>query len=459
MPTSEQPPYTPGFGLSPPILAGRDEVLDEVMGALRSGPRHPQFVSALIGHRGVGKTSVLDAIGEQVTAHLGWPVLHHQAMRDDDLLGGIVEALPGALGRWGRLGRDYRQLDKQLKVAVHLGVASAEASVTSRRAARDPGATAFRKVVHEVGAFAAAHDTGVLVTVDEASSAQPSDLAALAGVIQVEVNRGRLPVAVLFAGLPSFREAIAKAGTFAERLSVHSIEDLGADASRLALVEPAARHHVRWEPAALDLVVTASGGHPYHVQLFGYHTWKQAEDADELTAADARAGVRTGIANLHGQFATTWSRLRPLDQAFLSAAARLSGDQAVSVAAVAAAIGRTPAQLDPARHRLVHTHGLLRAPRRGEVQYRTAHLASWVRDTHPDVKPDTAIGGEVRYESATGGPDVAQALAVQAGRTPVAGRQPPPARKAPPITCTKDRAQMLRAQQQRHQPPARGFGR
>lgn len=40
------PPYTPGFGLAPPLLAGRDVLLDDLYEAIRTGPAHPRFVSA-----------------------------------------------------------------------------------------------------------------------------------------------------------------------------------------------------------------------------------------------------------------------------------------------------------------------------------------------------------------------------------------------------------------------------
>lgn len=76
-----------------------------------------------------------------------------------------------------------------------------------------------------------------------------------------------------------------------------------------------------------------------------------------------------------------------------------------------------------------------------------------------DPEPRVEIDGAVRYESTTGVHDVLDGLAVQAEITPVTGHQGLPTRQAPPITSTQGRAQMLRAQQQRHQPPRRGFGR
>lgn len=147
------PPYTPSFGISPPVLAGRDEVLAETMAALRAGPRHPRFGSGLMGNRGVGKTAVLDAIGERVRRELGWPVLHRQVMGDMDLLADISAGLVESLSPWAKLGRDYRRLEKQLGIGVNLGVVSAQASVRSVPEAHDT-AVVFKRLVHEAGVFA-----------------------------------------------------------------------------------------------------------------------------------------------------------------------------------------------------------------------------------------------------------------------------------------------------------------
>ena len=116
----------------------------------------------------------------------------------------------------------------------------------------------------------------MLITIDEAQAVPLEDLSAIARGLQTVVARRLQPVAVIFGGLPTFREALAGAGTYASRLPVDELGDLEPSPARLALVEPAARRHVAWEPEALDLLVRRSGGHPYYVQLFGWHAWEAA---------------------------------------------------------------------------------------------------------------------------------------------------------------------------------------
>ena len=74
------PPYTPGFGRRPPVVAGRDGLVDDVARVLEAGPEHPRFCRAILGGRGTGKTVLLDVFGEVAAKELGWAVLHVQAL-------------------------------------------------------------------------------------------------------------------------------------------------------------------------------------------------------------------------------------------------------------------------------------------------------------------------------------------------------------------------------------------
>ncbi len=44
-------PFSPSFGTAPPVLAGRDHILEEVDAALDVGPSHPSYTLLLTGAR------------------------------------------------------------------------------------------------------------------------------------------------------------------------------------------------------------------------------------------------------------------------------------------------------------------------------------------------------------------------------------------------------------------------
>ncbi len=118
------PPYTPGFGRRPPVVAGRDALVDDVARVLHVGPEHPHFCRAILGSRGTGKTVLLDVVGEVASKKLGWAVLHVQALQEESLIAVLLQRIPEAVGPWQRFGPSSKDLQAQLNVGVDLGVVS-----------------------------------------------------------------------------------------------------------------------------------------------------------------------------------------------------------------------------------------------------------------------------------------------------------------------------------------------
>lgn len=72
-------PFRPGFGISPRVLAGRDDLLTEFGIALDEGPGSPLRSVLVSGARGMGKTVVLNEL-EDLAMVRG--VAHHPTPRD-----------------------------------------------------------------------------------------------------------------------------------------------------------------------------------------------------------------------------------------------------------------------------------------------------------------------------------------------------------------------------------------
>ena len=71
-------PFTPSLGVSPPLLVGRDEILDRFREALEDGPGSPGRATVYTGARGTGKTVVLNAV-EDIAREQGWLVVSETA--------------------------------------------------------------------------------------------------------------------------------------------------------------------------------------------------------------------------------------------------------------------------------------------------------------------------------------------------------------------------------------------
>jgi hypothetical protein len=378
--SSSRPPYNPGFGVDPPVLAGRDEDIEHILQALRTGPRDPAFGMALIGDRGIGKTVVLNQVQYAVHDDLGWPVVALQAVPRAGLLLPLAESLRHEAGStWQRAGALVKELDKEISVSANLLVVQARAKVRSGPAP-PPAASvaALERIFRAVGEAAAKRRAGVLITIDEAHVIPKTpDLAILGAAIQLVTKRKQLPVAVLLAGLPELRRRFRGVGTFLERLEVREIGNLSRESTSYALVAPAAERGVSFAAGALDLLVDRSGGYPYLVQLLGYRAWEAAGPRRQITLADAEAGAQIAQTELNGIHQAHWDALTELERDYVYVVAS-HGPGPVEASVIQSALGRTPAQLSSTRSSLIEKHRVVRVAHYGAVTLVWESFGAWV---------------------------------------------------------------------------------
>jgi len=195
--------------------------------------------------------------------------------------------------------------------------------------------------------------------------------------MQTVVRRSRLPVAVILAGLPELRGRFHGVGTFLERIDTLEVGYLSPDATRYALIQPAANAGVAFDVDALDLLVDASGGYPYLVQVLGYETWTAAGGAARIVMEHAQAGAVAADARMDALFRARWDQLSDLEQRYVATVARF-GPGPVPVGVVSKKLRRSTAQLSTTRAALIGEHRLLTSPRYGEVQVSLTGFKQWL---------------------------------------------------------------------------------
>jgi hypothetical protein len=386
--------YTPGAGHLPPVLAGRDDLLQQwrlMLSRVNSEGRRRALDIVLTGPRGVGKTAVLTEFG-RIAAAQGCATVELQAVSGhggliDALLARVQAELASGVGVWQRMRSVLGKIGGLTLSVAGLGGGVSFTDGAGAQPAQEVGLVA--QVMADL-ADAARQDNpgaGLLVTIDELQVASPGDLTLLSAVLQ-HLNRMHPSAPVVFAatGLPNMVDVLIDAGvTHPDRL-YHFIKlplALSHDDAAYAVLEPARLKGVAWQSEAVERLVAATTGYPAHLQLYADLAWSAAPGPAVITAADVEAAIPEAVRYVEeSSLAPRWERLGDRAREYLAALALLGGQAAARD--VATALGRTLTELSWVRQELVK-HGDIYAPRYGQVSLSVPALAPYVLAQYPDT--------------------------------------------------------------------------
>jgi AAA ATPase domain len=392
-------PYAPGAGQRPPELAGRDHELsafDVVLERIAHG--RPERSLVLTGLRGVGKTVLLNQLRSAAISR-GWGTGKIEARPDQSLRRPVSSALHMAL-------RELRHPDQESMDAV-LGVLKAfalrgvggdggtvkvrdrwqpgiDVPASSGRADSGDMEIDLVELLSDAAGLAADVGKGVALFIDEMQDVQGDDVSAICAACH-ELSQQGAPLIVVGAGLPHLPAVLSASKSYSERLFRYlRIDRLDRPAADRALLAPAEREEVTFEPEALDALYAAADGYPYFVQAYGKVTWDVAA-ASPITAADVAMAAPAAEAELAvGFFGSRYDRATPAEREYMHAMAELGGPAgaAVSTSEVAVSLGRKPASLSPARDSLIKK-GLVFSAERGQIAFTVPHFGRYLL-SHPD---------------------------------------------------------------------------
>jgi hypothetical protein len=373
-------PYRPGAGRRPPLLAGREQVLDAFDVLRRRAEEFGEGDRSWIlnGLRGVGKTVLLNELLEHVSGR-GWISAKVEVEAAGPLPMALSQSLLRALrtatgrhpeSRLRRLLGIFKafslKVDPSGAVSFGIDIEPIPGVADTGRFPQDLAA-----LFEVLGETARDLGVGVLVLVDELQEARSEELAALnTAVHQVGQANVALPLIFVGAGLPSLPAQLAEATSYAERLyDYRPIGLLNDDAARQALTVPATERGVEWDEEGLGTAIRSAGGYPYFIQAIGKHVWDNAryspiqlEDV-EVGLAEARREVDDGL------YRSRWERATPAQRDLLRALAALGGQEPAAVADIAKAMGKArTSDISVARNELIKK-GLAYAPERGLLAF------------------------------------------------------------------------------------------
>jgi hypothetical protein len=389
-------PYAPGAGQRPPELAGRDTELsafDVVLQRIAHG--RPERSLVLTGLRGVGKTVLLNQLRSAAIGS-GWGTGKIEARPEQSLRRPVSSALHMALRELRHPDQDSMDAVLAVLKAFALRESPADAKVRDRwQPGIDVPAASGRadsgdmeidlvELLTDAAGLAADVGKGIALFVDEMQDVQTDDVSAICAACH-ELSQQGAPLIVVGAGLPHLPAVLSASKSYSERLFRYlRIDRLDRDAADRALLAPAEREDVTFEPAALDALFAAADGYPYFVQAYGKVTWDVAASSP-ITADDVAMAAPVAEAELAvGFFGSRYDRATPAEREYMHAMAELGGPAGASVATseVAVSLGRKPASLSPARDSLIKK-GLVYSAERGQIAFTVPHFGRFLLN-HPD---------------------------------------------------------------------------
>ena len=355
-------PFTPSFGRVPPVLAGRDFIVTDLLQALDQGGSAPDLCTLYVGPRGMGKTALMLHIAQQAGQY-GWvsaSTFTQKRMLEDLLERAVANSREFV----------HKQAPARLK-SVSLGsLFSAEWEYQNTESGN--WRTRMSALLDELNG----QGIGLLLTVDEVSP-EDRELVQLVNVVQQFFGEGR-KVGLLLAGLPSNVSALVShdQASFLRRAMRQDLGLVYDEDVAIALEGTVEQAGKGIAANALQNAVRAIGGYPYMMQLVGYRAWSASGDSSRISAFHVDEGIkRARIDFKNGVLDATFRSLSAQDRLFLLA--MLKDDEASKTSEIGRRLGRDGNYARTYKLRLLE-QGLISEWERGYVQFAMPYLREYL---------------------------------------------------------------------------------
>ncbi|KAB2851061.1 MAG: ATP-binding protein [Hyphomicrobiaceae bacterium] len=382
-------PFAPGAGNPPPELAGRHEILrkaEVVLDRTLAGRHAKSFM--LVGLRGVGKTVLLNRIGQLAEVRkLRWHLI--ESPEDKPLPDLLVPALRRLLIGMRPFVRTAALVTRGLNALASFAKSfkvkyeGVEVGVEVEKGVADSGdlESDLADLVVAIGEAAKAAGTGVLLLIDEVQYVSELELSAIIMAIH-RANQRELPFVLIAAGLPQLVAKMGRSKSYAERLfDFPEVGPLSRADAITAIVEPIAKEGEHIVKAAANEIVDRTEGYPFFLQVWGYHCWNEAKDSPIKTRDVLRAEPAIIRALDESFFRVRFDRLTPSEKRYLRAMAEL-GPGPHRSGEVSEALGIKVQSAAPVRNGLIQK-GMIYSPAHGDTAYTVPQFDRFLKRQMP----------------------------------------------------------------------------
>jgi hypothetical protein len=306
------------------------------------------------GLRGVGKTVLLNAFENQAESE-DFLAYYHELTPESVLAQEIARDAEKALTRLSlteRVGTKIRASLGHMRTIRLTGPEGFGLEVDLRGADEGSVTSDLTDLFLQLGEAAKSKKRGVVFLLDEVQFADEVHFRALISALHRATQRS-LPITTAAAGLPQIPRLTGEARSYAERLfTFPTISNLGEDAARSALTEPARQQGVKFAPAAVARALDWTAGYPFFIQQLGKHAWNAAQKSP-ITLRDVETAIPSAQEALDSSlYEVRVQRATPAERRYMRGMAEL-GSGPYRSGAVANKLGKSSAALSQLRDRLI----------------------------------------------------------------------------------------------------------
>lgn len=389
-------PYTPGAGIIPKYLAGRDNTLNQAIDILEAESNgYPQQPVIYYGLRGVGKTVLLNAIESKLEEEFNKKILyvHLEVSETKDFLDELFAHCIKITHRMS-IAENIREKLEELKMLVHsLKVTyNAEEQSFTAGLSEEIQATGNLNVdltdlFVKLGMIAKQAKRAICFFIDEIQYLRNDQAEALIQALH-RVNQLRLSVTIFGAGLPKVLRSFGEAKSYSERLfQFIEIGSLDEAAARDAICKPADDFGVKFSDEAVAEILKRTNGYPYFIQELcravwgctsGFHISKQGViDAVPLFYEKLDSGF----------FKSRFDRCTRREQEFVFAMVRC-GELPCTIANIAEQMHTNVKKISTYRAKLIDK-GIIFSTAYGEVDFTVPQFDEYLKRIEPDKTQGT----------------------------------------------------------------------
>ncbi len=363
-------PFSPIFGGKPDVFFGRERILtmfDYAMVDVGSDDR-ALFIT---GTRGSGKTALLEQLSIRAEAKKRRVI----DLGPEDTISQLIYALTG-----------YDEVTKTISPNASVSVLGVGAGLSGGSVSKTEhiGKKNLQALLLEACSKC---KNGILVTVDEIQKVPIDDLSTLCNAFQMASRKG-YDIMLAVAGLPYiYSDVIKHEGCTYLRRASH--EELGLftweEASESFDKVFLKINGLSVSREIVDMLNQASYGHPYIMQLLGYHLVLRANECSSgkkysVTNDDAKVAIDNAL------FAYEQRALKPLldeitdgEVTYLKMMSDcLDKDRLADTSDIARGLGVTQSKLSRQRSKLIN-YGIIASPERGKVMFCIPYLSDYVK--------------------------------------------------------------------------------